>query len=310
MSAVLCFLTPALHYAYIVTSSSSFVDVRQLIKQLAAREEASRGEQFLAPCVGGGQVRVSLDGLAQTFRPRPRDFEGWGIFKPVDDATAELVEEATLPQVAGYLKLLRPFRVRLAERLRGRTWLAYPANVEDARGKFCGAGGELRVHLVAQGTRFEQVIAYTDGCNYFYGELDRRADARIAERLRKLLRQGVEPRYITWKGITPETRAVYALATEFGHVRKRRKMGRAKQLEEQRLRDALALNGGELVEYEDEGHKNWRVVWQTRDGALHVSTVARHDLTVVSAGICLSGYDRDFDLQSLVGVVEKSWEYD
>jgi hypothetical protein len=288
------------------------VDIRQLINRLAAREESLRGEQFLAPCVGGGQVRVSLDGLVQTFRPRPRDFEGWGIFKPFDDATAELVEEATLPQVAGYLKLLQPVRVRLAERVRGRTWLAYPANVEDARAQ-SGAGDELRVHLVSEGARFEQVVAYTDGCNCFYGELDRRADARIAGRLRKLLRQGVEPRYITWKGITPETRAVYALATEFApefaHVRKRRRVGRAKQLEAQRLRGALALGGGTLVDYEDEG-ENWRVVWQTRGGAAQVSTVAKRDLTVVSAGICLSGYDRDFDLQSLVGVVENSWDYD
>lgn len=289
------------------------MDIRQLVNRLAAREEALRGERFLAPCVGGGgQVRVSLDGLVCSFRPRPHDFEGWGIFELIDDATAEVVAEASLPQVAGYLKLLQPLRVRLAERVRGQTWLAYPVNIEDARRQF-GAGGGLHLHLVPAGARFDQVIAYTDGCNYFYGELDRRADARIAERLRKLLRQGVEPRYITWKGITPETRAVYALATEFapefGHVRKRRKAGRAKLLEAQRLRDALALDGGELVDYTDDG-ENWRVVWQTRNGAGYVSTVARRDLTVVSAGICLSGYDRDFDLQSLVGVVENSWKYD
>lgn len=290
------------------------MDVRQLIKRLAAREEAFlRGEQFLAPCVGGGRVRVSLDGLVQTFRPRPRDFEGWGIFKPVDDASAEVVDEASLPQVARYLKFLQPLRVRLAERLRGRTWLAYPANVADARGQF-GAHGELQVHLVAEGARFEAVVAYTDGGNYFYGEPDRRADATLAERLRQLLRQGVEPRDIKLKGITPEMRAVYALATEFapefGHVRKRRRAERAKQLEEKRLRDALALSGGELVGYEEDEDKNWRVAWQLRDGESHVSTVAKRDLTIVSAGICLSGYDSDFDLQSLVGVVEKSWEYD
>jgi hypothetical protein len=286
--------------------------MRQLIRRLAAREESLRGEQFLAPCVGGGQVRVSLDGLVCAFRPRPRDFEGWGIFKPIDEATAEVTGEATLPQVAGYLKLLRPLRVRLAERLRGRTWLAYPSNAGDAR-QLLGAGGELPVHLVSEGARFEGVVAYTDGCNCFYGEPDRRSDAHLAGRLRKLLRQGVEPRYITWKGITPETRAVYALATEFApefsHLRRRRKAERAKQREEQRLRDALALSGAKLVEFEDEAD-NWRVIWQSRDGEGHVSTVARRDLTVVSAGICLSGYDREFDLQSLVGVVEKAWEYE
>jgi hypothetical protein len=263
--------------------------------------------------VGGGHVRVSLDGLVCAFRPRPRDFEGWGIFKPADDATAEVCDEATLPQVAGYLKLLKPLRVRLAERLRRRTWLAYPANVEGARVR-SGAGGELRVHLVSEGSRFEQVVAYTDGCNAFYGEPDRRADPADAERLRQLLRQGVEPHDVNWKGITPETRAAYALATEFapefGHVRRRRRAERAKQLEEKRLRDALALNGGKLVEYEEDEDENWRVVWQTRDGEGHVSTVAKRDLTVVSAGICLSGYDSRFDLQSLVGVVEKAWEYD
>ena len=270
-----------------------------------------RREQFLAPCVGGGRVRVSVDGLVQTFRPRPRDFEGWGIFEAIDDATAQVVGEPSLAQVANYLRLLKPLGVRLAERLRGQTWLAYPLNVEDARQWF-GVRGELQVHLVSGGTRFEGAVAYTDGCNWFFGELDRRADARIAERLRKLLRQGVEPNYITWKGITPETRAVYALATEFApefrHVRRRRKADRLKQMEETRLRNALALGGGKLVEYEDEG-ANWRVLWQTRYGEAHTSTVAKRDLTVVSAGICLSGYDSDFDLQSLVGVIENADDY-
>ena len=106
------------------------------------------------------------------------------------------------------------------------------------------------------------------------------------------------------KGITPETRAAYALAAEFAPAFRREREQRAV---ERRLRAALALNGGELVGYEEEG-ENWRVVWQTRSGQSHVSTVARGDLTVVSAGICLSGYDSDFDLQSLVSVVEGAWD--
>jgi hypothetical protein len=287
------------------------MDVRQLVNAFAAREERLRDERFLAPCVGGGRVRVSLDGLVLTFRPAPHDFEGWAIFQPLDEATADVVEQASLAQIAGYLKLLKPLRVRLAERLRNRTWLAYPANDADARQQ-SGACGELQVHLVSEGARFEQVVAHTDGCNWLCGEPDRRADARIAERLRKLLRQGVYPDYITWKGITPEMRAVYALAAEFAPqfrtLRRRREADRFRRTEERRLRDALALGGGTLIEYHDRGD-HWQVEWETRHEERHTSTISKRDLTVVSAGICLSGQDSEFDLQSLVGVVEGGWDY-
>jgi hypothetical protein len=48
------------------------------------------------------------------------------------------------------------------------------------------------------------------------------------------------------------------------------------------------------------------VEWTTSEGLRHTSAVTKTDLTVVSSGICLSGRDRDFDLLSLVGVVEGS----
>ena len=49
------------------------------------------------------------------------------------------------------------------------------------------------------------------------------------------------------------------------------------------------------------------VEWQTFDGEYHSSAISKQDLTVISSGICLSGLDRDFDLQSLVGVIEKRY---
>ncbi|HYG11630.1 MAG TPA: hypothetical protein VD835_16905, partial [Pyrinomonadaceae bacterium] len=147
------------------------MDIRQLIERLAAREASLRGRggQFLAPCVGGGRVRVSLDGLVQTFRTRPRGFEGWGVFEAIDERTARVTREATLAQVGCYLKLLKSVRVRLVERLRGRTWLAYPASLDDARVRF-GLSGEVEVHLVSEGARFDAAVAYTDGRNWLYGE--------------------------------------------------------------------------------------------------------------------------------------------
>lgn len=286
-------------------------DIRKLIAALAAQEEELCRTRFLAPCVGGGRVRVNVCGLIHTFKTKPFDFEGWGIFQPRDEHAAELVEKPGLSLVAAYLKLLTPLRVRLAHRLRGNVWLAYPVNDEDARQQ-CGVSREIRVHFVENSARFEQVLARTDGRVWLFEEADRRADPRIAERLRKLLRQVVYPPYITWKGITPEIRAVYSLATEFApefrRVVQRRTQDRLRQTEESRLRDALRMGGGELVEYRDQGDC-WQVEWETSDGARHTSAISKRDLTVVSAGICLSDRDSDFDLQSLVGVMAEAWDY-
>ncbi|WP_445248687.1 hypothetical protein [Microcoleus sp. OTE_8_concoct_300] len=79
----------------------------------------------------------------------------------------------------------------------------------------------------------------------------------------------------------------------------------------QRLQRALKMGGGELRDfcvkrsYPAGNRQNyWLVEWTSGSGEHHTSAIAKNDLTVMSAGICLSGLDKDFDLHSLVGVVE------
>ena len=100
-------------------------DIRKLMQQLAAQEQLLNDTEFLAPCVRGGLVKTSVAKIIYTFKPQPEDFEGWGIFQPIDNQTAELIEEPSLPQLAEYLKLLQPLRLRLAYPLQRQTWLAY-----------------------------------------------------------------------------------------------------------------------------------------------------------------------------------------
>lgn len=277
--------------------------IHRLLKEITANEEQLRSTHFLVPCVRGGHVRARVAGLVYTFRPQPRDFEGWGIFQPISADTAEVVEEAGLPMVAGYLRRFQALRLRLVRALKGPSWLAYPVNESDARQR-CGSARPMPVHLVTGGASFEQIIARWDGSAWWFEEVDRRSDPQVAERLREAMRAVTPPEAVRFKGMTPEMRAAYDLAAqqakEFAALMQPRR-------DEARLRAALQLGGGALREFHDRGDF-WLVEWTTRDGERHTSAIANKELTVVSAGICLSGQDRDFDLQSLVGVIERRWE--
>jgi hypothetical protein len=271
-------------------------DIRNLLNQLASAESTLNSTQFLAPCVKGGRVRTRVAGMVYTFTPKPRKFEGWGIFQPVDPQTATLIEEADLPQIAAYLQHLQTLRLRLADRLQDRTWLAYPVNEADMRQRFKVVQPVL-VHLVTEGVSFEQIVARWNGNSCWFEDIDRRADPAIAESLQAAFKQIISVEDLQIKGITPEMRSLYALIADRteGFARPHR--------DEKQLRQALKLGGGDLQRFQDRGDY-WTVDWTTADGTHHTSAIAKDDLTVVSSGICLSGRDRDFDLQSLVGVME------
>ena len=135
---------------------------------------------------------------------------------------------------------------------------------------------------------------------FLAGEIQRAAQPDgpgyvIADELRASATHGLLPGALRVEGLTPEDRAAYALFMEpSGLLGSRR--------EERRLRLALERGGGRLHAYHDRGDF-WLVEWRTDDGELHSSAIRKGDLTVIGAGICLSDRDRDFDLQSLVGVV-------
>jgi hypothetical protein len=275
-------------------------NIQKLMHQLAQAETQLQSHQFLAPCVRSGQVRTRVAGMVYTFTPEPRQFEGWGIFQPTDEQTAILVEGASLPQITGYLQQFPVIRLRLAYRLQHQSWLAYPINEADMRQRFKTVKPVV-VHLVTEGVAFEQILARWNGNSCWFEDIDRRADPAIAETLQSNLKQLIPVEELQFKGITPEMRTLYELATqpieEFAQPKR----------DEKRLRQALNLGGGELNQFQDRGNY-WTVDWTTSDGVRHTSAIAKNDLTVVSSGICLSGRDRDFDLQSLVGVMEhREW---
>jgi len=274
-------------------------NIRDLLGQISAEQNQLKQTQFIAPRPQNARVRVRSRGLVYTFIPQPEDFEGWGIFQPISDREAKLIEEADFFQISEYLEALPQLRVWLADRLSGKTWLAYPTNESDAQQRFSVAKPVI-VRLVTEADRFDTAIIRYDGCSWWFHEVDRRADPEASEQLQAAFTNIVDPQELRFKGMTPEMKIAYELGIQ-RTLAYREKM--QQQRDERRLKTALERGGGQLQGVRDrDGY--WLVEWTTASGDRHTSAISKDDLTVNSAGICLSGRDRDFDLQSLVGVVE------
>ncbi|HEY9701690.1 MAG TPA: hypothetical protein V6C58_04555, partial [Allocoleopsis sp.] len=235
---------------------------------------------------------------------KPENFEGWGIFQPLNNKIAELIEEPILPQIGTYLKLFPALKLRLINKLRGQTWLAYPCNESDMKQRF-KIVKPIIVNLVTEGGSLAEIIARFDGGAWWFDELDRRGDLIFTEKLKKHLKKLTLPEELSLKGITPEMRTVYQILLK---QTKEFQAKMQKEKDEIKLEKALKMGGGELREFRDKGDF-WQIEWTTNDGQKQTSAISKNDLTVISSGICLSGKDRDFDLQSLVGVIEARDNY-
>ncbi|MCT7997381.1 hypothetical protein [Laspinema olomoucense] len=280
-------------------------NIRHLLKELAAQESDLPGKQFLAPAVQGGRVRLRMSGIIYTFEIEPRGFEGWGIFKATAPGKAQLMEPAAFLQIAQYLEQFPQARLWLTYPLRGQTWLAYPMNESDWRQR-TGTVKPVVVHLVGEGGKFEPVVVRWDGKNGWFEACDRRADPLPTEQLRTELKRLTHPKNLSFKGLTPEMRTVYEqVATKMAEFN----TNWQHYQDEKRLQAALKMGGGELQSFQESGDEYWTVHWTTRTGEQHTSAICKQDLTVFSSGICLSGRDRDFDLQSLIGVIENQDEW-
>ncbi|MBI2919764.1 MAG: hypothetical protein HYY18_01615 [Planctomycetes bacterium] len=263
-----------------------------LIQKLGREEDEFLRREFLAPVRAAGKVRVRLGGIVceMAVVRRPGGFEdGWAILKPVSHREAEVVRAAPLADVKRYLGLFPRGRL-VAAWIVGRAWLGVPAAAPEKGARVEGVApiafaGALRM--------FETAVVRFDGALFLYESSER---AAMAGWLRGQLEEDVAPADLKKSGLTAPEREAYAIQWKM-----RAEM--RKPPEQRRLERALALAGAELVSYEPRAGLltvTWRV-----DGAVHTSLVSGDDLTVVSAGICLDGADRDFDLTTLVPVLRE-----
>jgi len=148
---------------------------------------------------------------------------------------------------------------------------------------------------------FDTIVARFDGGQFWFDEVDTRADPAIAAYLRGQLAEMADPGSFDRPGMGKGQRLAYAVA----HARQVAAIeADAAVSATRRLNAALGHAGAALRDFSDLG-VSFRVTY-TVDGRRHTSVVGKGDLTVRSAGICLSGEDEQFDLNSLIGVLRES----
>lgn len=268
------------------------MNIFDLLNKMEAAEDAFLETEFLAPVLPNGQVRVRIEGVVCTLRVEGEAEAGWAILKPLAMDRARVVGKPSLRQRRQFLGLFPAVHLLLVAR-KGSRWLALPAHRGDKRFKFSGA---VPVHFVDGAEPFQQIIARFDGAHFWFEAIDRRRSAAIAAYLRKALADETKPEALQKRTLTAEERDAYQVAHEAIEEAQRDQT-------KERLVDALAHAGAELASYIE--RKDAYAVSYTVDGRTYRSTIDKENLSVLVAGICLSGQDRRFDLQSLVGVLRE-----
>lgn len=270
---------------------------KDLLEKLAKQQDEvfSGKKEFIAPILASNSVVATrIAGILYKFRifRKGKREAGWYIFRARDEKEAVLVGPAEQDQIAEYQKLFRVKRYVLAYRMEDH-WLGLPSDSE--------VGQQPASVYLAQGVeQFDAVDCVFDGKQAWYVNLFLSRDPSIAMTLRENLEK--ENKSIKAPGLTPADRYAYALA--FALREEALKSNTEKRLERQ-----LALGGAKLKSYVEAGTDTLAVTlnYEGRDFRINVRA---SDLTVTSAGICLSGEDRKFDLASMPSIFREKDERD
>jgi hypothetical protein len=290
-------------------------DIHATIERLAAEEQKFLDQEFLAPVVREGIVRVRMGGVECRLQIEPPDFEGWGVFQPVSLRQARLLRQAGLAERRHYLNLFPMVRLIVCRR-QGRRWFGAAASFGDTRLRIEGLAP---IELAEEVQPFDVVAVRYDGSIFWFDDPDSRRDPATAAYLRAALDDNTEPGQLDRRGLTAEERAAYELLywervrptrghdLQHANARRQRSPAQADSTTEdpvaQRLRESLSHAGARLIGYVERAD-GFQVTYRA-GGQQFTTAVDKEDLTIQVAGICLSGEDRKFDLASLVGVLRE-----
>lgn len=265
------------------------MSVLELIEKMG--EEEDRATDFISPVFFNRQVATRICGIVHTYTI-PKVGSGWYKFRGIDSKRAAMVDHASFEERERYLEYLPAIRMVLLYAQKG----AYYAVPLKSSGRVHTE--PLPVYLCDDMVMdFDHVVARDDGLCLWFDRVDMGRDPSMPEYLRSSLVTGLHPDALKFSGLCLEERVAYAL--RYGLNREL-----LKERERRELEDGVQHAGGKLIDYKVQDD-HYRVTYEV-DGAHYTSMISKDPQhRVITAGICLSGGDRAFDLKSLITVMRE-----
>jgi hypothetical protein len=272
-------------------------DPLAIVSKITKQEKELLGTTFIAPYIGGGKIRLRLDGIVFELQVRNCP-EGWSIFEIVAPGQAAFAQAAPLSMLQNYLKLFPRLRLILVDRFDDCWWAVAASNADQK----IRLGGPVPIFLNSNAAAFDTVYCRFDGSNFWYEAVDRRRDPAIALALRQAINKDIAPDDLYCAGMVPQEKLAYQMRYLDRHKEEKSLL----MNDEQRIANALNHAGAQLDSYRYSPDREQVAVRFIVGGREHQVSIRPNNLELVSAGICLSGRDSDFDLASLVGVLREA----
>lgn len=255
------------------------------LERIISREKKVQGQSLVAPALRGRKVRIRVGMYVWECRPDV-EFSGWGVFQMCGPGRVKFLREAEPWEKSEYLEIFERHTLMLFYLDSQGIWWARDLKRE----KF------VPVMLVEGHLQFDSIVAAFDGSCYWYACADPGADARKARTLRDSLAAEAPLGTLKPFHLTLREASLYEMSLtivkQMGHMQKDALMRKIEQ--------ALRMGNAHLLECA-EVENGYRVTWRRESHTL--TSLVDRNLSVISAGTCLSGQDRIQDLTSLSSLI-------
>lgn len=258
-----------------------------LLNKLIAQENEVLSREILSPVIYGSPITVRISGVALSLRVNPKAFHGWGIFKyDGNHKSVTFKDEPSLRQRMEFLELLPRVRLIVCSHSDKGTI----GSLLDSDGRF--SFDAASVFFAENISLFDTIVARYNGKCFLY-ERHTNYHPRKIDELKTSFANEEKPEKL--KTFAQLGRA-YAYAYN--------ELIKSKELTlEQKVKQAIHRAGGNYQGLTDRG--GLLTVQFNIDGETFTPTVNSKTLMLENAGICLSGGDRAFDLQSFVHIARE-----